>query len=137
VLVTWILTFVMTGVQISPTLKVNWWWQWSKASTEEYNAPMILDFFDKHYYFWLPLSQRSTSMYPCPSICTRISGHNNATFKKSYILPFLTLFFLFFSELYSFSFFCFWVLMYMYNMLLRFEKKNNILSKENGSHNKG
>jgi hypothetical protein len=58
VLVIWILTFVMTWVQISPTLKVNWWWQWSKASTEEYNAPMILDFFDKHYYFWLPLSHR-------------------------------------------------------------------------------
>jgi hypothetical protein len=72
VLVIWILTFVMTGVQISPTLKVNWWWQWSEASTEEYNAPMTLDFFDKHYYFWLPLSQRSTSMYPCPSICTSI-----------------------------------------------------------------
>jgi hypothetical protein len=57
----WILTFVMTGVQISLTLKVNWWWQWSEASTEEYNAPITLDFFDKHYYFWLPLSQRSTS----------------------------------------------------------------------------
>jgi hypothetical protein len=51
---------------------------------------------------------------------TTISGHNNATFRKSYILPFLTFFF--YSELYSFSFFCFWVLMYMYNMLLRFEK---------------
>jgi hypothetical protein len=54
---------------------------------------------------------------------TTISGHNNATFRKSYILPFLTFFFRFFSELYSFSFLCFWVLMYMYNMLLRFEKK--------------
>ena len=55
---------------------------------------------------------------------TTISGHNNATFRKSYILPFLTVFF---SELYSFSFFCFWVLMYMYNMLLRFEKKNSAI----------
>ena len=54
---------------------------------------------------------------------TTISGHNNATFRKSYVLPFLTFFFVFFSELYSFSIFCFWVLMYMYNMLLRFEKK--------------
>jgi hypothetical protein len=32
---------------------------------------------------------------------TTISGHNNATFRKSYILPFLTGFFLFFSELYT------------------------------------
>jgi hypothetical protein len=62
---------------------------------------------------------------------TTNSGHNNATFRKSYILSFLTFFFLFFSELYSFSFFCFWVLMYMYNMLLRFEKKNNILPYTN------
>jgi hypothetical protein len=76
VLVIWILTFVMTGVQISLTLKVNWWWQWSKTSTEEYNAPMILDFFDKHYYF-------------------------------------------------------FWVLMYMYNMLLRFEKKYSAIYEHN------
>jgi hypothetical protein len=53
---------------------------------------------------------------------TTISGHNNATFRKSYI-TLSNFFFLFFSELYSFSFFCFWILMYMYNIVLRFEKK--------------
>jgi hypothetical protein len=47
-------------------MTMKWSFYWRK------NASMTLDFFDKHYYFWLPLSQRSTSMYPCPSICTSI-----------------------------------------------------------------
>jgi hypothetical protein len=74
--------------------------------------------------FTLQSLQKSISIWRShQSNHTTISGHNNATFRKSYILPFLTFFFLFFfwTFFYSFSFFCFW--MYMYNMLLRFEKK--------------
>ena len=73
--------------------------------------------------FALQSLQKSISIWRAHhSNHTTISGHNNATFRKSYI-TLSNFFFLFFSELYSFSFFCFWVLMYMYNMLLRFEKK--------------
>jgi hypothetical protein len=52
---------------------------------------------------------------------TTISGYNNTTFRKSYILPFLTYFFSFFLNFIVSPFFCFWI--YMYNKLLRFEEK--------------